>query len=226
MKKTICILLVVILLPLVMLLTTVQLVVKNDSFFAEQYIVNNVAATTQIELAELMQITDEIQAYLLGQRRDFLIQGVVNGESRQIFNEREIQHMEDVQVLFAKGLRLRNFSAIILALLLVWLWLKERVFFYQGLLASAVIFFMAAALGSFLLYMNFDRYFVLFHEIFFNNDLWILDPQTSILIRMVPLNFFMSTVKQIGLLTVMQMLLLGVLGFSGRVLGRRHQARI
>lgn len=223
MKKTILILLMVSLLPLVILLSTVQFIVNNDSFFAQQYLVNDVPATTQIELAELMQITDEIQAYLFGQRQDFLMQGVVNGEKRQVFTEREIKHMEDVQLLFAQGLRVRNLSALLLVLLLVWLWFKEQVTLYQGLLASSLIFFAAAALGSLLLYLDFNRYFVLFHEIFFNNDLWILDPQTSILIRMVPLNFFMSTVKQIGLLTVLQMLLVGVLGYRGLVLWRRRQ---
>ena len=89
---------------------------------------------------------------------------------------------------------------------------------------SAVVFFAAAVLGSLLLYLDFNRYFVLFHEIFFDNDLWILDPQTSILIRMVPLNFFMQTVKQLGILTALQMLLLGILGYGGQALAGRRKA--
>ncbi|HAA37883.1 MAG TPA: TIGR01906 family membrane protein [Firmicutes bacterium] len=222
--KKLLLLLLAVLLPLVVLLTTIQLIVNNDGFFAQQYIINEVPAATQIELSELLRITDEIQAYLFGRRPDFLIEGVVNGVQRQVFNAREIAHMKDVQLLFAKGVRLRNLSAVIVILLLLWLWLKDRAAFYRALWVSAVVFFAAAVLGSLLLYLDFNRYFVLFHEIFFDNDLWILDPQTSILIRMVPLNFFMQTVKQLGILTALQMLLLGILGYGGQALAGRRKA--
>ncbi|MBC7960375.1 MAG: DUF1461 domain-containing protein, partial [Vallitaleaceae bacterium] len=41
--------------------------------------------------------------------------------------------------------------------------------------------------------INFDKYFTLFHTTFFNNDLWLLDPDTDILINMVPEIFFFTT---------------------------------
>ena len=46
---------------------------------------------------------------------------------------------------------------------------------------------------------DFSRYFVVFHHIFFNNDLWLLDPRTDMLINIVPEPFFMDTARQIGI---------------------------
>ena len=55
-----------------------------------------------------------------------------------------------------------------------------------------VIFLIGAGLGA-LIASDFNRYFVIFHHIFFNNDLWILNPATDMLINIVPEPFFMDT---------------------------------
>ena len=41
-----------------------------------------------------------------------------------------------------------------------------------------------------LIQIDFNKYFTHFHEIFFNNDLWLLNPETDVLIQMLPLEFF------------------------------------
>ena len=47
---------------------------------------------------------------------------------------------------------------------------------------------------------DFSRYFIMFHHIFFTNDLWILDPSTDMLINIVPEGFFMDTAARIAFL--------------------------
>lgn len=47
---------------------------------------------------------------------------------------------------------------------------------------------------------DFTKYFIMFHHIFFSNDLWILDPATDMLINIVPEGFFMDTAARIALL--------------------------
>ncbi len=39
--------------------------------------------------------------------------------------------------------------------------------------------------------IDFDSLFVLFHRIAFTNDLWLLDPRTDLLIRLMPVELFM-----------------------------------
>ena len=45
---------------------------------------------------------------------------------------------------------------------------------------------------------DFDKYFRIFHEIFFDNDQWMFDPATDYMIRMLPEGFFFDFVIRIG----------------------------
>lgn len=45
--------------------------------------------------------------------------------------------------------------------------------------------------------IDFSRFWVLFHEIFFTNDLWLLDPNVSVMINMFPEEFFNGMVMRI-----------------------------
>ncbi|MER1955432.1 MAG: TIGR01906 family membrane protein [Desemzia incerta] len=55
--------------------------------------------------------------------------------------------------------------------------------FMLGIFAPLVILFLIAA--------NFDQLFVLFHQVFFNNDAWIFNPSTDPIIMALPEGFFM-----------------------------------
>ncbi|NLZ93111.1 MAG: TIGR01906 family membrane protein [Firmicutes bacterium] len=213
---------VAVLITIVVLLTSVQIMVSNDNFFSQKFIDNDVSRQTNIKHSELMRITDEIQAYLFGRRADFKIYGEIAGKRKLVFNEREIAHMKDVRVLFKYGIILRNVCAIVVGILLLVFWQKKKLFF-DTLLFSALAFFALALIGGLLLYYDFNRYFVLFHEIFFTNDLWILDPENSVLINMVPLDFFISIVKAIGFIAVSSMFLIGALGGLGKFMLRGRQ---
>ena len=59
---------------------------------------------------------------------------------------------------------------------------------------------------------DFTQYFTYFHEIFFNNDLWLLDPKTEILIQMMPEPFFIKAAIGIGLYYGSSLILMIVVG--------------
>jgi len=185
------------LVPFVVLLTSLEIVVKSEGFFLEQYEINNVEQATGMEIDELMRVTGEIQDYLFGNRDDFNITGVINSVEVEIFNEREIVHMEDVRVLFDRGIILRNAGAVLLIFILAYGVFTGKKWLLKSLLYAAVSYFILLVVSAGLLYYDFNRYFNLFHEVFFSNDYWILDPRDSVLINMVPLNFFINIVKRI-----------------------------
>lgn len=62
------------------------------------------------------------------------------------------------------------------------LWSLEKPFFIASLVPPALLFLLA---------VNFNRMFVLFHEIFFNNDAWLFNPATDPIILALPQEFFM-----------------------------------
>ena len=67
------------------------------------------------------------------------------------------------------------------------------------LLTSVLSLGLPSVLGLFIA-LNWDRFFVLFHEIFFNNDYWIFDYDTDPVIRILPDGFFMHCAIMILLL--------------------------
>lgn len=44
---------------------------------------------------------------------------------------------------------------------------------------------------AFLMAVNFDHFFIMFHGVFFNNDAWIFDPATDPIINVLPEPFFL-----------------------------------
>lgn len=59
--------------------------------------------------------------------------------------------------------------------------------------------------------IDFNSLFVLFHQIAFTNDLWLLNPQTDLLIRLMPIEFFISYAAIIGGLWLLGMVILLVI---------------
>ena len=56
-------------------------------------------------------LTNELMAYLRGDREDLHVPTIVDGQPREFFNDREIAHMEDVRGLFVRALVLRRASS-------------------------------------------------------------------------------------------------------------------
>ena len=64
--------------------------------------------------------------------------------------------------------------------------------FLRGMLTGLRIF--AGAASALLIWaaVNFDGLFITFHRAAFRNDGWLLDPRTDLLIRLMPVKFFMA----------------------------------
>ena len=174
----------------ILLITSVEAVVYwTPGYFEKEYekyqVLDNLPAMT---MEDLLEVTDEMMDYLRGNREDLHITTTLDGQQREFFNEREIAHMEDVRDLFVQAIFLRRIclGIIVLSLILMVL-LKARI--------SRVL---PASLCIAIISTDFTKYFVIFHQIFFDNDLWILDPRTDLLINIVPEGFFMDTAARIA----------------------------
>ena len=163
----------------------------------------------EMTMDDLLSVTDEMMAYLRGNREDLHVFTTMGGEYREFFNAREIAHMEDVRGLFLGGLGLRRlglmFTLAFAALLYFWKrGRKDRSAYLAravpgSLCAGTGVFFAACLALAAVISTDFSRYFVVFHHIFFDNDLWILDPDTDMLINIVPEAFFMDTALRIAI---------------------------
>jgi len=167
----------------------------NINYFEAKFEENNTEETTGIEKQQLLDISKEIIKYLNDERDNFEIK--ISDDEESIFGNREIEHMKDVKDLFDKGFIIKNllFLTTILSFLILKVYYKEKI--SKTLLIGGVIFTFFFMLIGVIIVFNFNRAFVVFHEILFINDLWILNPNEDLLIQMLPSNFFSDLGMQI-----------------------------
>lgn len=186
-----------------LLITSVEAVVYwIPGYFEREYTKYDVTKDVRMDMDDLLDVTDEMMAYLRGDRPDLHVSTVVDGQTREFFNDREIAHMEDVRKLFLGGLALRSACIItaLLCLLLLLITRGVRHVLPRAVCTGTALFFAAVCGLAAVISTDFTRYFVIFHQIFFDNDLWILDPGTDLLINIVPEPFFMDTAALIALI--------------------------
>lgn len=174
-------------------LTGLQLVFCDADRYTALHDEFNVYPYVGIDREEQVLINGDLAGYLSGKTDSLAREVTLLGEKVSCpFNERELSHMEDVRRLFDLGFAARRwalFASVVLfasALLL-----RKRGAWKRGLLLAAALT-LAAGLTVFLLLrtVDFSNLFYRFHELVFTNDLWLLDPATDAMIRMLPEAFF------------------------------------
>lgn len=180
---------------------SVILNVMNLNFYKKQYQNLNLNSELKISEEDYLNATKDLLMYTNGKRADISVKATIDGEYRSVFNEREITHMHDVKDLYS-GLKKATvfFLATMFVLMLV-MYLLDKKYSYSIFLASyrkAVLI-----LGVFILiimitiFTDFSKFWTMFHQLFFKNDLWLLDPNTDFMILMFPEPLFYALVVRI-----------------------------
>lgn len=187
---------------IIFLITSVESVAYwTPGYYEKEYEKYGVAQDINMEMEDLLYVTEEMMLFLRGKREDLHVPTVVGGVEREFFNEREIAHMIDVRNLFLAAIALRRicFALILVSIgLLVWTKAAIKRLLPRTICAGTALFFLLTAVLAGVISTDFTKYFILFHKIFFTNDLWILDPSTDLLINIVPEPFFADTAARIG----------------------------
>ena len=187
---------------LIFLITSFEIGAYSDfNWYQKEYAKYGVLDELKMEMEDTMNVTYEMMDYLRGDREDLVVKTVVNGVEREFFNDREKAHMVDVRNLFLGGLDLRRGSAVTLViaiLLLVFTKADWKKILPKSFVIGLGAFIALIVIFALLCVSDFTKYFTLFHEIFFDNDLWLLNPRTDLLIRMLPEGFFFDMVGRIS----------------------------
>ena len=216
-------------LMILLLITSIEAVTYwTPGYYEKEYTKHHVLDTVPMEMEDLLDVTEEMMAYLRGNRDDLHVFTKVNGQTREFFNEREIAHMEDVRGLFLAAIAIRRICLVGIVGILMFFYVRKGE--TKGILPRAIcvgtgLFFALLAGLAALISTDFTKYFVIFHHIFFNNDLWMLDPTTDLMINIVPEPFFVDTAARIGItygisVSVVFFLCLGCIVLTGKKSGR------
>lgn len=192
------------------LVACIQICCFGDmSFYRDEYKKYDCAQAVGMDIDDLMDVTVIMTEYLQGKRETLTAPTTMWGEQRDFFNDRERAHMVDVQALNASSVKfmVRAFiTAVVMIFCLACMITGDhpiRSFFKHlcwGMIGGTALFAAAVGIGAAIVSTDFDKYWRMFHSIFFTNDLWLLDPNTDMLINIVPLGFFSDLVAKIAVM--------------------------
>ncbi len=200
----------VVIMPVVLLLTDVQLVAFNRSYYRDEYMKYHIPEHIGMNIDNLMDSTEKLLSYLDNKREDLDFRGEFIKGEEEFFSQRDKQHMVDVKELFLKGRLLRNLSFLYIVLFLLLLFRKKPLKSQLRKLAgygvwTVVLGFTPVLALLVLMNIDFYKYFTVFHEIFFTNDLWLLNPAEDMLVNIFPQDFFTDMAFSISYLYIAEM---------------------
>lgn len=197
---------------IIIILGSIYLHSFNRPFYQAQYQQLNTAETMGITETQLETATGILLDYTRNYRDDLNYQ-LDNNEA--FFNQKEIDHMLDVQQLYLSSRLVYRLAWIIFVTMSLYyyrLGKKQFLFLLKESYQHTFIFF-GLFLGVIALFAisDFNTFWTNFHKLFFRNDLWLLNPATDRLIQMVPLPFFTQLSFNIIFTIVLSIVLLTLL---------------
>ena len=150
----------------------------------------------EMSLDDAVHITEDMLEYCIG-RLDTLddTEATIDGVTAPFFTDREKAHLADCRELFLKGIKLRVIACLLLAAFVIFIYVhngkqKTSVLLAKGYLRSLGFIVVLAAIIAVLCVIDFTHVFTVFHHIFFDNDLWILNPNEDNLINIMQEDVF------------------------------------
>jgi integral membrane protein (TIGR01906 family) len=171
--------------------TCIQSVAFDEHRYAAGQEKLGLADAAGISQADMNTVMHELLLYCRGDRSNLDMQAQINGQMREVFDEREKEHMVDVQKLFVKGFKLRTVMIIAFFFLLLVLIYAARKRTLRELARGWVL--TVSVLGALLVIIgiyfavDFDNAWTQFHLIFFSNDLWQLYNDEMLIQMLLPL---------------------------------------
>lgn len=215
-----------ILLNIIILLSCVQIVAYDINYYKIQYYEHDVYNQIGIEESELIKSTQKLLDYIKDKRNNLDFKANIRGEMVDFFSERDKMHMIDVKNLFQIGYIIRNGLALIIVVIIYILKFNNSLKINVG---KCLLFFPIIGVIPFLILIilikiDFNRYFTIFHEMFFTNDLWLLDPVTDRLVNIFPEEFFANIAIRIIMFYFASQLVFFIVGFLKRHRDNRAKA--
>ena len=179
-------------------------------FYKKEYQKYEVTEDLDMNIDHVMYVTEHMMNYLIGKEEKLSVVTTVEGKEQDFFNERDRLHMRDVRNLFLGGIKVGGVCLIVAAAILTMFKKREkdwkRLFCRAYSIALGVWLVIGVLLGI-AFSIDFTTCFTIFHKLFFTNNLWIFNPETDYMIRMLPEGFFYDMALRIGGIFIISMLI-------------------
>ncbi|WKY49227.1 TIGR01906 family membrane protein [Eubacteriaceae bacterium ES3] len=206
--------------PFFIFVSMIEMLVSDKYFYMDQMVKNDVIENTGIYPPDIDYVITEIIAYLNNEREDFDIIARLAlpdaknvTEKNHLFNEKEITHMDDVRHLYQTVLAIRDFSIILMLLCLFYLMKIEPKQIIFSIFGGSIFYIVLFGLIGIFFMLDFQSSFIKFHQLFFSNELWVMDPSKDLLISIVPEPFFIALIRRI--IINISVFMIGTLSLTG-----------
>lgn len=150
---------------------------------------------------------DNYRSYLISNNDDALL-------NPPRYNKDDLAHMVDVRKLFQLGKIISIFGLIIIIAIIIYAVKRNAI--CELIKSAKWILIIPIFVLPFLL-MDFDALWIKFHEIFFTNDLWLMDPDVSLMINLLPGEIFNAiSIATVVFYYLSSMILVLILKFLSR----------
>ncbi len=184
-----------------MLSGAITLGVSDETYYDQAFKTLHSREKVRLSSEDFERVKQSIMAYVNLKSEQLSVTVTIDGQKMDFFNEKERAHMVDVLKLFKLNRAVQWSSLAILGILLSLNALKwhSKALLRDGFLWAAFYLIGFLAWLLWLSRHDFTQVFIQFHEIFFTNQLWLLDPDTDRMIVLLEEAFFSGMAIRIGL---------------------------
>ena len=213
-----------------LLFTSCEIAIYSDfDVYEREYEKYDVLSELDMTMDDAMYVTHEMMDYLRGDRETLSVVTDVDGKRQDFFNQQDRFHMSEVRGLFLGGMAIRAGACVSMVVCIILLLLMKadvrRILPSSYLIALAAVGLSLAVAGVMAL-VDFNAVFVMFHHLFFDNDLWIFDPAEDYMIRMLPEGLFADMAARIGVIFAAGLVISLILSIAARRSSKWDRRRV
>lgn len=203
------------------LFTSLQICINQRNWYYESYVKYGTAKETQISDEEMTEAIFRLIDYMEGRADSIQLSVTENGQTVEMYNRQEIDHMVDVRALYQAWRAVRTYggmlAAITIAVCMLTLPKGQRIgMLCCGFLIAAAVFGAVLIVLGIWVAVDFNSFWTEFHHLFFTNDLWLMDYRTCRMIRICPLQLFNDIVVRFALMFLIPFALMLALAIWGK----------
>jgi len=201
--------------PALLFSASIAIAVNSQWLYEYGFEKYNISQVTGLDHGQLEKAAEGLISYFNSDEEWIDLTVTRNGDSFELFNQREILHLKDVKELFRLDYRVLLVSGVYALGFLAYAigFKKDRRYLSKGLIWGGGVTLGLMLLTGAGIALNFDRLFLLFHLVSFDNDFWMLNPATDYLIMLFPQGFWFDAAVFIALTAAVLAAATGGAGF-------------
>lgn len=230
-KEMILLIILIIILSNLVFLFGYKYVLFNKTFYETEFAKNGVYSIThtitkeQLNKTIVLEEHDKIMNFLVGKDKPNDDNKIINST---FLSSQDIAHLNDVKELMKKVDYYSAGLVLILFGLFFYLHFKHKYekdrLFSKAIMYSGIVNIILLLI-LYLLSLNFEWFFTKFHEICFNNNLWLMNVNVDMLVNLYPEQFWVNAFTKILFVVLIVSVLFVIIGLLS-LYGIKRQQKI